>query len=230
MTERRHLRRILHVLAKPCLALVATALALGVGELIVRTLGVAPEVRAIGVSSRDSVFKRSTNPILSYELKANYRNDKPDLRLNCESTNSHGLRDIERSIDKPPGVKRVILLGDSIVEGYGIRESDTISRQLERLYADGMTEVLNFGVSGYCTLAEVELLGVKGIAFSPDQVVLVFAENDFDNFNMNAVPMGETIDRPECCSSIRGGPISTSDFEQGEQETPSGAKSIMDFG
>jgi len=33
------------------------------------------------------------------------------------------------------------------VHAYGLRESETISRQLEDLYPDGSTEVLNFGVS-----------------------------------------------------------------------------------
>ena len=54
-----------------------------------------------------------------------------------------------------------------------------MSRQLEMRYGDGQTEVLNFGVSGYCTLAEVELLEVKGIQFQPDLVVLVFVEKRF---------------------------------------------------
>ena len=43
--------------------------------------------------------------------------------------------------------------------------------------------MLNFGVSGYCTRAEIELLETKGLAFDPDVVVVVFVENDFDNFN-----------------------------------------------
>ena len=79
------------------------------------------------------------------------------------------------------------MLGDSVVEGVGLRDlDDTVSRQLEKLYPDGRTEVLNFGVSAYCTLAEVELLEVKGLAFDPDVVILVFVENDYLNFNREA--------------------------------------------
>ena len=82
------------------------------------------------------------------------------------------------------GSDEFILLGDSVVEGDGIRirqVDDLISRQLEMLYGDG-TQVLNFAVSAYSTLAEVELLRVKGLQFNPDTVVLIFVENDFDNF------------------------------------------------
>lgn len=72
-----------------------------------------------------------------------------------------------------------------------------MSRQLERLYPDGHTEVLNFGVSGYCTRAEVELLETKGLAFKPDIVVLVFTENDFQNFNPEAAHVDAAARRPE---------------------------------
>ena len=88
------------------------------------------------------------------------------------------------------------MLGDSVVEGYGLKEPDTISFQLESLFDEATTEVLNFGVSAYCTRAEVELLEKRGLQFSPDVGVLVFVENDFDNFNREAFPLGETIQRP----------------------------------
>jgi Flp pilus assembly protein TadD len=159
-------------------------------------------MKPIQLSSYDCIYKRSTNPILGFELKANCRSDKPDFIQTYERTNSHGQRDRERTLRKPDGVRRVLLLGDSVVEGYGLRESETISRQLEDLYGDGSTEVLNFGVSAYCTLAEVELLEVKGLRFDPDVVVLVFVENDFDNFNREAFPLGETIDRPAVVKAL----------------------------
>ena len=75
-------------------------------------------------------------------------------------------------LEKPDGVRRILLLGDSVVEGYGLPEPETLSRQLEDLYPEGSVEVLNFGVSAYCTRAEIELLEVKGLAFDPDIVVL----------------------------------------------------------
>ena len=183
-------------LINPALALGATIVGLALCESLVRVAGIAPEVKPIWTSSEKCVYRRSVNPILSYELKADYRDDSPDLRRSYERTNSHGLRDVERELDKPPGTRRVILLGDSVVEGHGVAESDTISRQLEALYPDGRTQVLNMGVSGYCTLAEVELLETKGLAFDPDIVVLFFVENDFLNFNREAFPLGAARQRP----------------------------------
>ena len=202
MSSEQKSRVFLRWLAKPAVAVCATMLALLAVEAFVRILGLAPGMKPIQLSSYDCIYKRSMNPILGFELKANCRSDNPDFIQTYERTNSHGQRDMERTLQKPDGVRRVLLFGDSVVEGYGLRESETISRQLEALYGDGSTEVLNFGVSAYCTLAEVELLEVKGLRFDPDVVVLVFVENDFDNFNREAFPLGETIDRPAVVKSL----------------------------
>ena len=189
--------------AKVAIALVSAAVALGVSELVVRGLDWAPQVKSIDLNESKSVYKRSTNSVMGFELKANYRDDQADLSMSYPRTNAHGQRDIERSIEKNPGVRRIILLGDSVVEGHGIRNiDDTISRQIEMLYEDGSTEVLNFGVSGYCTLAEVELLRVKGLNFRPDIVLLVFVGNDFDNFNREAFELGTPFDRPNVIKQL----------------------------
>lgn len=192
-TSKTPLRRRL---ARPGLALAATFLALLASELLVRLLRAAPEIKAIDLASEDCVYRRSTNPILGFELKANYRNAAPDFIESYERTNAHGQRDKERALEKKPGVRRVLLLGDSVVEGHGLAEEDTISRQWEALVENGSTEVLNFGVSAYCTLAEIELLETKGLAFDPDVVVVLFVENDFDNFNREAFSLGSAIERP----------------------------------
>ena len=174
----------------------ATLLSLLLVEGIVRAFVEAPEVKPIRLASADCVYQRSTNPILGFELKANYRNQAPDFIRTYERTNSHGQRDRERQLEKPGGVRRILLLGDSVVEGYGLPEPNIISTRLEKLFTEGDVEVLNFGVSAYCTRAEVELLEVKGLRFDPDVVVIVFVENDFDNFNREAFPLEAAVERP----------------------------------
>ena len=181
--------------ARLVLMLVATVVVLLVAEALIRMLGRAPDVKPIWITTQESTYQRSTNPILSFELKPNYRNDDPDLIQTYARTNAHGFRDRERTSAKPTGTRRIILLGDSVVEGVGVPDYETMSRHLERLYPDGSTEVLNFGVSGYCTLAEIELLETKGLAFDPDIVILVFVDNDFHNFNREGFALGP-IERP----------------------------------
>jgi Tfp pilus assembly protein PilF/lysophospholipase L1-like esterase len=166
-------------------------LALVTGEGLARVRGGAGEVKAIDLEAPESAYERSRNPLLGYELKRDYRNAAPDLRRTFERTNAHGLRDRPRTHARPEGIeRRVILLGDSVVEGHGVAEGETISSRLEQLLRDEATEVLNFGVSGYNTRAEVALLADRGLAFEPDVVVLVFVHNDFTDFNREALRLG----------------------------------------
>jgi lysophospholipase L1-like esterase len=176
------------------LALASTLVALFIAEAVVRTLNLAPRVFPTWLSSERTAYQRSENPILGYDLKANYRDSQADTHESFPSTNSHGLRDVERTLRKEDGVTRVVLLGDSVVAGHGILDlEDTISQQLERRLSDQRTagqetsdrqiEVLNFGIGGYCTRAEVELLKTRALAFNPDLVILLFVANDYEDFN-----------------------------------------------
>lgn len=186
----------MQALTRILLLLASVIVSLLLAEVVVRVAGLGPHVKVMWVSNDETVYKRSDNPILGVELKAGYRNPDADLNESYPRTNAHGQRDVERSLEPRPGVRRILLLGDSVVEGHGIREiDDTLSRRLEQGF-DGDTEVLNFGVSGYNTRAEVELLRVKGLRFAPDLVVLVFTANDYDNFLREAFELGSERSRP----------------------------------
>lgn len=94
--------------------------------------------------------------------------------------NSQGFRDFEYLPEKKPGTKRIIFLGDSVVYGYGVKIEDTIAKQLEKKFRDAgeNIEVLNFGVSGYDSVQEVEFLKELGLKFSPDLVITGYTLND----------------------------------------------------
>ncbi len=180
------------------IATAAVILCILICELGIRVLGYAPHYKVLQIDGENTVYRRSDNPVLGFELKAAYRDDAADMSSSYPSTNRWGQRDIERELAKPAGVRRVIVLGDSVVEGHDLADLDqTLTRQLEQYYPDGSTEVFNFGVSGYCTLAEVELLRVKGLRFDPDVVILVFVENDYDDFNREAHLLGPAGRRPQ---------------------------------
>lgn len=159
-------------------------LALGMVEISVRFMHLAPTVHRIRPNIQKSSYRVSNNPVLGYVLKENYRDENPDLIESFPSINSHGQRDIERTYIKKKGVKRILVLGDSVVEGLNIYDlNDTITRRLEIALQDKNVEVLNFGIAGYSTRGEVELLKVKGIKYSPDLVMTIFLINDYFNFN-----------------------------------------------
>lgn len=96
------------------------------------------------------------------------------------NTNSQGFRGVkEYSVQKPPGVYRVIVLGDSVALGHGVEDSETFAAVLEgQLSQFRPTEVINMGVSGFGTAEELIQLQHVGWAYQPDLVVLTYFQND----------------------------------------------------
>ena len=92
--------------------------------------------------------------------------------------NSLGLRDREISRAKPPGVFRILVLGDSFVEGKQVPLQDTFAKQLERAldqrFPSRRWEVINGGVSGYGTADEIKFFESLGRSLDPDLVILAF--------------------------------------------------------
>jgi lysophospholipase L1-like esterase len=174
---------------------ISTLLGLLLVEGAIRLLRLVPPVQALWVDDETAIYVRSTNAILSHVIRPGGRLDHANGRV---TANSFGLRDRERERVKPAGTRRIIVLGDSVVEGIShLPDDKTITRQWEALYPDQKTEVLNLGTAGYCTRAEIALLEQKGLQFEPDIVVLVFVLNDFQNFIPEHTVGGGVIPRPE---------------------------------
>src|SRR5205085_2157642 len=89
--------------------------------------------------------------------------------------NRDGLRGPEVSSTRPPGQARVLILGDSFVEGAEVDEAATLSVVLaERLDGAGRwVEALNAGVRGWGTAQEYLYLVNQGLQLQPDVVILV---------------------------------------------------------
>lgn len=96
---------------------------------------------------------------------------------------SQGVRGPERTVPKPHGVHRILILGDSVTFGYYVPEELTFVALLETALRrlDPAVEVINGGVGGYNTHNEISWLKERGLAFEPDVVVLAFCPNDVDN-------------------------------------------------
>lgn len=96
--------------------------------------------------------------------------------------NALGLRGPETSRAKPPGVFRILGLGDSFTFGIGVHARDTflaeLGRRLAAVAGPRAFEVLNAGVMGFDTVNEVALLRARGLALQPDLVVICFFLND----------------------------------------------------
>jgi hypothetical protein len=95
--------------------------------------------------------------------------------------NSKGLRDREYDYAKPPGVRRVLLLGDSITEAVQVPLERTFAKLLEddlRVRGESV-EVVNGGVAAFGTDTALLFFRSEGVRYDPDLVLLVFnASND----------------------------------------------------
>lgn len=108
------------------------------------------------------------------------------------SINSLGMRDRERSLEKPPGTFRILALGDSHTFGWGVRQEDTWPSVLEEMLLKNAPsrriEVMNLGVPGYNTVQEVQVFSTKVEALDPDLVIVNYCNNDMDLPNFLAEP------------------------------------------
>jgi len=92
------------------------------------------------------------------------------------TTNSLGLRSHE--IEEVKTKKRVLVLGDSVVWGFGVEDNETFSSILND-ELEGF-EFINAALSDYSTKQELDYLRRDGIELKPDVVMLgFFIGNDF---------------------------------------------------
>src|SRR5215468_4908875 len=94
--------------------------------------------------------------------------------------NGGGFRGPEVSIAKPPGVLRIVVLGDSFTEAMHVPYEDTFCAVIERNLTScplggRRVQVLDFCVSGYGTGQELLTLRRQDSRYAPNVVVLAFA-------------------------------------------------------
>jgi hypothetical protein len=100
--------------------------------------------------------------------------------------NSRGYRDFERTQAKPPGVRRVVSLGDSFAWGVGVEFDDTYAQRVERTLCRRRRtpwQVVSLAQPGMNSVAEAAQLAAEGLDYEPDVVVLGYVLNDSEDEN-----------------------------------------------
>lgn len=110
--------------------------------------------------------------------------DHPRFRIHVHA-NSKGLRDREYAYERTPGRRRILVIGDSFVWGYGVEQHETFPKVLEALLPNA--EVINAGVAGYGTDQELLWLRSEGVRYRPDVVILLMCGNDDGENNSDLV-------------------------------------------
>ena len=163
---------------------------LGALALIVFGLGVALVITDIGIRIANHWFPYfyCSDPYRGWGLNPLAHGWYRREGLSYLRINRDGFRGPDYPLQKPPGVIRIAVLGDSYVEAMQVAENETFTAVIQRDLADcpalrgKRVEAINFGVDGYGTAQELAVLQRKAWAYSPDIVVLaIFLGNDIRN-------------------------------------------------
>ena len=130
-------------------------------------------------------FERG-DPVLNHKFIAGARGRHKTLEFDAAyAINSLGLRNDEIPREKPKGIRRILMLGDSFTEGNGVQASETFSSRLqERLRqteAGTHWQIVNAGVGSYSPLLELLYLKNGGLSLEPDLVILNFDLSDIND-------------------------------------------------
>ncbi len=156
---------------------ISAALFFGLGEWIARQLDV---VDRLNIFPR-KLYVATNHPTLPYRLRPGFEMERPGFQVRV---NEFGLRGPGITATPQPGWRRILVLGDSVIFGHFTEENETFPRFLEqelRRRGQPRTEVLNGGVPGYNTLAELTFLEEFGLKLAPHVVLLGVSLNDFDH-------------------------------------------------
>jgi hypothetical protein len=134
------------------------------------------------------LIQLSPDEELIYELAPRIRGQFKGAPV---ATDERGVR-VPESGAEPEGSLRLIGIGDSHTFGWGVAWQDTFLAQIAdrfaREHAGRRVAVTNFGVPGYNTHQEAELLAVKALGLQPDAVVLLADQNDAGLANFIRAP------------------------------------------
>lgn len=116
---------------------------------------------------------------LGWRMKPHAEGEWGEVRV---ATNARGLRGPDVAYPKPPGVVRVLFLGDSVTFGYGIeRTEDVFPFRAGRQWASALAaevEIVDAAVGGYSPWQERIFLQREGVRYAPDLLVVGFVLND----------------------------------------------------
>lgn len=157
------------------LMLASVLVALAIGEVLVR-LAFPPVPETLDEELVTSGAYQD-HPVIGWLPRPNASGHSKRFNSTFR-TNSRGLRDREHSLERTPGVRRIVMLGDSFAWGWGVNDHEVFASVLETRLE--RTEVVNLGVTAFALAQEFEYLKLEGALYQPDIVVLAFCQNDIN--------------------------------------------------
>ena len=159
-------------------AILAVSISLIFIELVFRTLFYFDVFKFTKSMKAEALHRYSDISELVYEMKPSF--SFRDFH-GVVKTNSFGMRGGEYAMEKPAGVYRICVIGDSVAFGMYLPVEETFAHLLEgdlNRQLGHRFEVLNFSVAGYNASQEKIILKEKVLRFKPDMVIVSFCPND----------------------------------------------------
>ena len=157
----------------------ACGAALLLAEILCKTVDLLTTHRGRVVTRR--ISRPSDLPGVRYELIPRVESVTPGLRQKIR-INNLGFRGPDVTVEKPQGVVRIVVLGDSIAFGRTYAEPETfpanLQARLDARYGRGRFEVINAALSGRDTWEERAILEHRVLPLCPDLVILQICMND----------------------------------------------------
>jgi lysophospholipase L1-like esterase len=96
--------------------------------------------------------------------------------------NSRGFLDEEHAVPAPPGVRRLVVIGDSVAQGVGVGREEAFPARLARILNEGnarpVVEVVLLARAGYSTGQELRVLETEAARYGPAVVLWSYVLND----------------------------------------------------
>jgi len=157
--------------------------------------------RPVVTTGEQTIYTQS-DPILGWRNRpgSSVRYQRREYSTSV-AINALGFRDIERTATRPPGVGRVLAIGDSFIEAYSVERDESMTRRAEAT-ANGegcAVEFVNAGVHAYSTDQEALWYQNEGAALGADVVLLFVYYNDIlnnirSNYWGSAKPLTAIVD------------------------------------
>ncbi len=125
-------------------------------------------------------FEPSQVADMVYELRPGFEGLYASAPI---SINALGFRGHETADEIGRSEVRIVVVGDSVAFGQGVRDGETLAAQLVARLRSRLTTsvaVVNLGVPGYDTCQEYGIFRERAVPLKPQDVLLIYVDNDTD--------------------------------------------------
>jgi len=161
---------------------VASAIAVGAAEGVLRLKNNSMTNYDIEMWRYSKELKvRSPDSVLDFD---HVKNSSALLQSVTIRTNAWGLRGADVP-SRDPNVRRVLFLGGSITLGWGVKEGDTVTEQLNKMFAEKgqKVEILNGGIGNYNAERYVERFFAEFQGLEPSDIVVQYFLRDAERLD-----------------------------------------------